>query len=120
MTNNLVQNSLALLSSTNRIEVPFIKVTIGSYTFGAFTKQNITETTEQGIYKKAKIEYPNYIQRLSITKINGQVNEYTLELAYPVTPADDPNFFEKVFSSVSDSRKITFSYGDMAVPDYMW
>lgn len=120
MATNLIQNSLALLSNANRVEVPFVKVTIGEYTFGAYDRKNFNETTNQGFFKKAKIQFPNYIQRLQITKINGQVNQYTLDLTYPIRPGDDPNFFEKVFSSVSDSRKIIFSYGDMSVPEYVY
>ena len=60
------------------------------------------------------------MQSLDITKINGQVNQYTLALSYPVTQTDDPNFFEKVFSSVSKTRKIIFSYGDMSMPTYTY
>lgn len=112
--------SWALLSNTNRVEVPYIKITIGKYTFGTYNKQYLNETTNQGFFKKAKIEYPNYVQDLSIVKINGQVNEYTLRLFYPVRPGDDPNFFEKVFSSVSSSRKIIFTYGDMSAPEYVY
>ena len=33
---------------------------------------------------------------------------------------DDPNFFEKVFSSVSDTRKIVFSYGDLSAPMFTY
>ena len=113
-------SSMALMSSTNRIEVPYIKVQIGDYTFGAYNKQYLNETSSQGFYKKANIQYPNYIQSLTITKINGKVNQYELSLIYPITPADDPNFFEKVFASVSDTRKIIFSYGDMSVPEYVY
>jgi hypothetical protein len=64
--------------------------------------------------------YPNYIQSLDITKINGQVNRYTLNITYPITDKDDPNFFEKVFSSVSGTREIIFSYGDTAMPTYVY
>ena len=120
MSASTVQNSISLLSSTNRIEVPYIKVQIGDYTFGAYNKQYLNETSSQGFYKKANIQYPNYIQSLTITKINGKVNQYELSLIYPITPADDPNFFEKVFASVSDTRKIIFSYGDMSVPEYVY
>lgn len=121
MPRNNIQNSISLLSSTSRVEVPYIRVQIGEdYSFGAYSKQYLNETTEQGFYKKANIQYPNYIQSLTITKINGKVNQYELTLVYPITPADDPNFFEKVFSSVSTTRKIIFSYGDMSVPEYIY
>lgn len=71
-------------------------------------------------YTKFNVQYPNYIQSLDITKINGQVNQYSLSISYPVTQIDDPNFFEKVFSSVSKTRKIVFSYGDMSMPTYIY
>jgi hypothetical protein len=53
-------------------------------------------------------------------KVNGQINRYTLEIKYPITQFDDPNFFEKVFSSVSRTRKIIFTYGDAETPDYVY
>lgn len=60
------------------------------------------------------------MKSLTIKKINGQVNTYTLSISYPVRTGDDPNFFEKVFSSVSASRKIVFSYGDSSMPAYCY
>ena len=120
MAQNLIQNTLSLLASTNRIETPFIKVTIGEFTFGVWEQHKLSETSQDGWYRKANIKYPNYVQSLNITKINGQVNEYTLNLTYPIRPGDDPNFFEKVFSSVSDTRKIVFSYGDLSAPEYIY
>ena len=101
-------NSLNLLSTTNRVEAPFIKVQIGDYTFGVYDK------------KSNSITYPNYVKDLQITKINGQVNKYTLTLIFPITERDDPNFFEKVFSSVSETRRIIFSYGDAMLPTYCY
>lgn len=111
----------SLLSSQARIQAPWIKVTIGNYTFGIFNKAEATAKDNQGFYyTKFNIQYPNYIKSLTITKINGQVNQYTLSISYPVKPNDDPNFFEKVFSSVSNTRKIVFSYGDSSMPSYIY
>ena len=104
-----------LLSSQARVQVPYIKVTIGKYVFGVFSKESKNENN----LKQFEIEYPNYIQSLNITKINGKVNQYTLAIKYPVTQFDDPNFFEKVFSSVSNTRKIVFSYGDTSMPNFL-
>ena len=113
--------NISLLGSLSRIETPFIKVTIGNYTFGVYQRTTETVKDTDGVfYETAKILYPNYLQSLTVQKINGQVNEYTLNLTYPVRPGDDPNFFEKVFSSVSKTRKIKFSYGDMSVPNYIY
>ena len=41
-------------------------------------------------------------------------------LRYPITQDNDPNFFEKVFSSVSKTRKIIFSYGDLSAPTFLY
>ena len=112
--------SINLLSNTSRVETPFIKVTIGEYTFGVFDRKVSKGTDSYGNYTINNIKYPNYIQSLQIEKINGAVNKYTLVMSYPVTDADDPNFFYKVFSSVSQTRKIVFSYGDLSAPTYCY
>lgn len=109
-----------LLNTTSRVETPFIKVTIGTYTFGVYDKRTTRGVDAQGTYTYSKIQYPNYVQSLSITKINGKVNTYSLELKYPITERDDPNFMEKVFSSVSKTRKIVFSYGDLSLPTFVY
>lgn len=111
----------SLLSSTARIQVPWVKVTIGDYTFGIFDEKTKSWGKKQdGFYAPFSIQYPQYIKSLQVLKVNGQVNTYTLEIEYPVTPNDDPNFFEKVFSSVSRSRKIIFTYGDAETPAYVY
>ena len=112
--------NLSLLGSLNRIETPFIKVVIGNYTFGVYQKSEATLKDESGFYLASRILYPNYIQSLDITKINGQVNTYSLRLIYSIRPGDDPNFFEKVFSSVSQTRKIVFTYGDVSLPTFIY
>jgi hypothetical protein len=115
-------NTRSLLSSQARIQAPWIKVTIGDYSFGVFdqkTKKRFDNDTFS-YYQSFGLEYPNYVQSLNIVKVNGQVNQYTLTLIYPIKASDDPNFFEKVFSSVSNTRKIVFSYGDSSMPTYVY
>ena len=116
---NKIQN-LSLLSTSARVETPFIKVTIGKYTFGAYQKTTTLESDGNGSYILNKVQYPNYVQSLKVQKINGTVNKYTLRLSFAITQNDDPNFFEKVFSSVSKTRKIVFSYGDMSLPTFTY
>lgn len=114
-TNNTAYNenkteykTVSLLSDTTRVEIPIIKVTIGEHTFGVYKKTS------------AGIQFPNYIKSLAVKKINGKVNEYTLRLVYPITPKDDPNYFEKVFASVSKDRKIVLTYGDASMPSFIY
>jgi hypothetical protein len=113
-------NNVALLGNTTRIETPYIKVQIGDYTFGIYQKSKGVIQDKNGYYEITKNVFPNYIKSLNITKINGEVNTYTLVMNYAITAEDDPNFFEKVFSSVSETRKIVFSYGDMSAPTYVY
>lgn len=113
-------NNISLLANPIRVSTPFIKVQIGDYTFGIYQKKESMIRDNSGVYRINDIQYPNYIQSLNIAKINGQVNTYTLVLKYAITSTNDPNFFEKVFSSVSRSRKIVFSYGDLSAPTFMY
>lgn len=113
-------SSINLLTNPSRIETPFIKVQLGNYTFGVLGSSVNSPQYKNYISSSPSITYPNYIQSLSIKKINGQVNTYTLSLSYPITENVDPNFFAKVFSSVSDTRKIIFSYGDLEAPTFIY
>jgi len=117
-----INDKRSLLSSCARVQVPWIKVTIGDYTFGVFSKNESRghDSETRTYFTQYNVQYPNFVQRLEITKLNGQINQYTLALSYPVTQTDDPNFFEKVFSSVSRTRKIVFSYGDMSMPSFIY
>lgn len=112
--------TLALLGTTARVETPFIKIKIGDYFFGHYSKSSVSSSDSRGVYTLNKITYPNYVQSLNVQKINGTVNKYTLKLAYAITEKDDPNFFEKVFASASETRRIVFSYGDLSTPNFCY
>lgn len=103
----------SLFSNFNRVEVPFVRVTFGSgdreYTFGVQDNNSVD-----------KIKFPNYVRSLNVTKISGVVNKYTLIIDYPITENSDPNYFEKVFSSISTNRKVKFSYGDYNSPNFIY
>ena len=108
--------SYSLVSAQNRVESPFIIVQVGKYTFGhcAFKED------KQKLKTVFSIDYPNYMEGLSIVKTNGAINTYTLTMVYAITENDDPNMLEKVFSSVSKGRMITLKYGDWEQPDYIY
>lgn len=106
-----------LLSYPSLVESPYINVTIGEYTFGKYqekSKGNITDNNYQIIKK-----YPNFITSLNAVKINGQVNVYTINLLYQIRSGDDPNFIDKVLSTVGYG-KIKISYGDYASPSFIY
>ena len=111
-----MDKGISLLSNPIRVSTPYIKVQIGNYIFGVYSEGKKIINN-----KVAKtFTYPRYIQSLNVKKYNGQVNQYTLNIKYPITWGGDPNYFEKVFSSVSESRKIIFSYGDMSAPAFLY
>lgn len=104
-----------LLTSSTFVESPFIIAKIGDYTFGSYDK---TGTLSGGLAKS--ITFPNYMQSITVNKVNGALNTYTLNMTYPITPNSDPNLLDRVFSSVSKSRKITLSYGDYLLPSFIY
>ena len=103
---------LNLLSTPTYVESPFIIVKIGDYTFGKYT--------EKGVGGYSNVTYPNYMKSINITKVNGAVNTYTIVMVYSITQFDDPNKLDKVFGSVSETRKITISYGDWNAPSFIY
>lgn len=110
---------MELLSSNNRIESPFLVVDIGGVKLGAFStaQRKLLATPHGDMFEKTI--YPNFVQGVTINKnANGMVNMYTINLSYQVSQDDDPNFIEKLFSTVSKGRIITVSYGDYMNPAY--
>ena len=117
--NEITLQTGSLLSSTTRVEAPFIRVKMGDFTFGVY--EGIQKgLTHNGIYKSSSEIFPNYIKSMEVKKINGAVNQYKISLNYPITADSDPNFFEKIFSSISDTRKITIEYGDFNLLNYIY
>lgn len=102
-----------LLSTPSLVESPFIIVKIGNYKFGNYSRGGDFSAF-------TKITYPNYMNSIEITKVNGTVNTYTIRMVYGISKGDDPNLLEAVFSSVSKTRKITISYGDWNSPSYIY
>lgn len=109
-----------LLSINSRVAVPLIIVKIGEYSFGLYDKTRTNIELNGRYYSAVKVTYPNYMKQLVITKVNGTVNTYELQMVYPITQNDDPNLIDKILSTVSNSRKIVFTYGDCATPSFMY
>jgi len=104
---------MQLLTFPSLVEAPFIIVKIGDYTFGNYDKKSVNS-------KLFDVKYPNFMKSMSIRKVNGAVNTYTIVMEYGITQGDDPNFLERVFSSISANRTIEISYGDYAYPTFIY
>lgn len=105
---------MKLLVGTNVVEAPFITVQIGQYTFGCYKNSMRNGKTV------AKVNAPNYTKSISIDKINGAVNQYNIVMEYGITQFSDPNYIEKVLSSISGNRKIKLTYGDCNEPSFIY
>ena len=105
-----------LISTDTFVESPFVIVKIGEHTFGSYTgkKENLI------LGSTLRVTYPNFMKGITVTKINGQVNTYTVQMSYAITENDDPNMIEQVFSTVRDSREMTLTYGDWNSPSTIY
>ena len=74
-----------LVSIPTLVQSPFIIANIGGVTFGTFSGNYRTNAT-----------YPNYMESMSVTKVNGTVNTYTLNFHYQVATGQDPNLLDKI------------------------
>ena len=102
-------NPANLTSIPTLVQAPFVIATIGGVTFGSYTGNYRTSAT-----------YPNYMQSLSINKVNGTVNTYNLNFHYQVMTGQDPNLLDKIFSRATRDRRVILQYGDWLAPNYIY
>lgn len=113
--------NLDLLSNMNRVETPFIIAEFGGVSFGVYqtSSKNIVGSNNS-LANTVGVMYPNFMKSLQVTKINGTINTYTLQMIYQIREGDDPNLLEKIFSKAKKDRTIYLSYGDLSAPTYIY
>lgn len=104
-----------LTSIPTLVESPFIIATIGGVTFGSYTAGG---SKAYGV--NVNVTYPNFMKSMSIVKVNGTVNTYTLNFTYQVRAGEDPNLLDRIFSKATNDRKIILKYGDWNAPSYIY
>ena len=92
-----VRTKSQLSVSDALVETPFIEADFNGYIIGS--KSGSLDTA------------PNYISQIDITKTNGEINQYKLQIVYQIRPGEDPNKLDKLFSQVR-YNKIKLRYGD--------
>ena len=75
--NNRLTKVANLVSIPTLVESPFIYVTIGKYTFGLPTKIG-------NALSWRTIDFPNFMNSLTVVKVNGEVNTYQLRMVYQI------------------------------------
>lgn len=93
----IVKQKSMLSLAENVVEAPFIEINVGGYKIGS--------------YRGSLDMYPNYVSSLQVSKQNGIINQYTINLVHQIRPGDDSNLLDELFSTVNYS-KIQIQYGD--------
>lgn len=94
----------------SRISSPFITCEFGGEQFGL----------RQAFSAPTRTRDVSYVTSLTTDKkASGAVNSYSLSMTYLVSPGMDPNYIDMVISKAKD-RKIYFTYGDTAQPEYYY
>ena len=101
-----------LLNNLTHVETPIIAIEMAGMTFGVYNKENQVGNS--------LIRYPNFVRSLNASKVNGSLNEYTIQMEYAVRAGDDPNFLEAVFAKVGIGGTIKLKYGDMSTPSLIY
>ena len=99
----------SLTSVPTLVQSPFIIAEIGGVTFGSYNGNYRTNAT-----------YPNYMESMTINKVNGTVNTYNLNFHYQVMTGQDPNLLDKIFSRATKDRRVILQYGDWLAPNYIY
>lgn len=94
------------------ISTPYITAEFGGYEFGL---RNSRYTNEITLARDIQCVTGLQINK----KASGQVNTYSLALAYTIVPGADPNFIDYIISNATD-RKLLISYGDLGQPEYSY
>lgn len=102
---NIVKKQSALDLSNNVIEAPFIEVEINGVKIGCYNGDLDT--------------YPNYVDKLTVTKQNGTINNYIIELSHQIRFGDDSNLLDELLS-YSNYDKIRIKYGDAYTKRYYY
>lgn len=77
------------------VEAPYFELDIGGVKFGGYHNNKI----------------PNYVKSMTIKKVNGSINEYSISLIHQVRPGDNPNYIDNILSATGYNY-ITVKYGD--------
>lgn len=101
----------SLLSTSTLVESPFVAVQIGNYLFGSYNQSKNGQTVN--------VQYPNYVTGMTVTKINGSVNTYTINMTYQIQAGDNPNMIDEILSSVGYGT-IYITYGDWNMPSFIY
>lgn len=77
------------------VEAPYFELDISGVKFGGYHNKKI----------------PNYVRSLTVRKINGSINEYSISLIHQIRPGDNPNYIDNILSA-QGFNYISLKYGN--------
>ena len=89
-----------LASYPNLVEAPYIEINLNGIMIGG--------------YGGDEDKYPNHVASMEISKINGRINQYRINLIHQVRAGEDPNFIDSLLSRTGIRNKVKIMYGDSA------
>ena len=95
-----------LSSYPNLIQAPTIMLSFNGITIGG--------------YNNVGDKFPNYINSMTVSKINGRINKYVISLTYQVRSHEDPNFIDSLLGRTGYTRPLKIIYGDSFNPGLMY
>lgn len=105
--NSIRAKGQSLLTAPTLVEAPFVTLQVGDVTLGTV----FNNTTNR--------QYPNYITSIDVVKVNGTVNQYTIQMVYQIEAGQDPNLIDKIFSKVGYGN-VYITYGDYNAPAFIY
>lgn len=106
----------SLLTTPTYVESPFIILEVGNYSFGSYTAKGSLQAKNS----KQIVTYPNYMTSIDVVKVNGTVNQYTIQMVYQIEAGQDPNLIDKILSKVGYGGTVYISYGDWNAPSFRY
>lgn len=77
------------------VEAPYFEVEMGGIKIGGYHNNKV----------------PNYVQSLTVKKINSSINEYSISLIHQIRPGDNPNYIDSILSRAGYNY-INIRYGN--------
>lgn len=96
----------SLTSYPSFVEAPTIELSFNGITIGG--------------YGNTGDKFPNYITSMSVKKINGKINYYSINLVYQIRPGEDPNFIDALLSRTGYTNPLKIRYGDASSPGLLF
>lgn len=93
-----------LTSYPTLVQAPYIELDLNGVTIGG--------------YNNDADKYPNHLISMDIDKVNGRINNYTINIVHQIRAGEDPNLIDTLLSRTGYRNKVKIKYGDSAYSSF--